>query len=62
MMSGDADFDYRAITAMFQHAYGICHVKDGDFDQKGKDYPIDLGEDVWNSEGERVSRVLLGRV
>jgi sugar phosphate isomerase/epimerase len=42
MMSGDADFAYRAIKAMFDHAYGICHVKDGDFDQNGKDYPIDL--------------------
>ncbi|HEY4907367.1 MAG TPA: sugar phosphate isomerase/epimerase family protein [Candidatus Acidoferrum sp.] len=42
MMSGNADFAYRAITAMFVHAYGICHVKDGDFAQNGKDYPIDL--------------------
>jgi sugar phosphate isomerase/epimerase len=42
MMSGDADFAYRAIEAMFQQAYGICHVKDGDFAQNGKDYPIDL--------------------
>ena len=44
MMSGNADFAYRAITAMFQHAYGICHVKDGDFEQNGKDYPIDLAK------------------
>ena len=44
MMSGDADFAYRAIKAMFDHAYGICHVKDGDFDQNGKDYPIDLAK------------------
>lgn len=42
MMSGDAEFNYRAMHAMFQNAYGICHVKDGDFDQQGKDYPIDL--------------------
>jgi sugar phosphate isomerase/epimerase len=42
MMSGDADFACRAIEAMFVHAYGICHVKDGDFAQNGKDYPIDL--------------------
>jgi sugar phosphate isomerase/epimerase len=42
MMSGDADFAYRAIEAMFENAYGICHVKDGDFEQQGKDYPIDL--------------------
>jgi sugar phosphate isomerase/epimerase len=44
MMSGDAGFAYRAITAMFEHAYGICHVKDGDFEQQGKDYPIDLAK------------------
>ncbi len=44
MMSGDADFDYRAMRAMFQHAYGICHVKDGDFDEKGKNFPIDLAK------------------
>jgi sugar phosphate isomerase/epimerase len=44
MMSGDADFDYRAMRAMFQHAYGICHVKDGDFDQNGKNFPIDLAK------------------
>ena len=44
MMSGNADFAYRAIQAMFGHAYGICHVKDGDFDQNGKDYPIDLAK------------------
>jgi len=44
MMSGNADLAYRAITAMFQHAYGICHAKDGDFDQNGKDYPIDLAK------------------
>jgi sugar phosphate isomerase/epimerase len=44
MMSGNADFAYRAIEAMFQQAYGICHVKDGDFEQNGKDYPIDLAK------------------
>jgi sugar phosphate isomerase/epimerase len=44
MMGGNADFAYRAIKAMFDHAYGICHVKDGDFAQNGKDYPIDLAK------------------
>ena len=44
MMSGNADYAYRAIKAMFAHAYGICHVKDGDFNQNGKDYPIDLAK------------------
>lgn len=30
MLSGDAGFNYRAVEAMFQHAYCICHVKDGE--------------------------------
>lgn len=41
-MSGDLDFNYRAVQAMFQHAYGICHVKDVDVGEKGKEYPVDL--------------------
>jgi sugar phosphate isomerase/epimerase len=41
-MSGDVDFNYRAVGAMFQHAYGICHVKDLDAEEKGKEYPVDL--------------------
>jgi sugar phosphate isomerase/epimerase len=42
MLSGDADFNYRALTAMFQHAYNICHVKDGEMDDDGKQFNVDL--------------------
>lgn len=42
MMSGDADFDYRALDAMFKHAYNICHVKDGETDDNGKLLTVDL--------------------
>lgn len=36
------DYNYHAVTAMFQHAYGICHVKDSE--QEGKKmFHIDLG-------------------
>lgn len=42
MMTGDADFNYRALTAMFQHAYSICHVKDGEADEHGKLFHIDM--------------------
>lgn len=42
MMGGDADFDYRALEAMFKHAYNICHVKDGETDDDGKLLNIDL--------------------
>jgi sugar phosphate isomerase/epimerase len=40
--SNDADFAYRAIDAMFAHAYGICHVKDGELDEQGKPVHVDL--------------------
>ena len=38
----DADFAYRAIDAMFAHAYGICHVKAGGVNDDGKVVPVDL--------------------
>ena len=37
----DADYAYRAIDEMFAHAYGICHVKDGEVDD-GKVSHVDL--------------------
>ncbi|HKW66098.1 MAG TPA: sugar phosphate isomerase/epimerase family protein [Terriglobales bacterium] len=42
MMGGDADFDYKAVTAMFGHAYNICHVKDSEVGDGGKEYRIDI--------------------
>jgi sugar phosphate isomerase/epimerase len=42
MLTGDADFNYRALTAMFKHAYGICHVKDGEDGDGGKHVSIDM--------------------
>jgi len=44
MMTGDADFNYRALQAMFQHAYCICHIKDGEADEHNKLLSIDLKE------------------
>ena len=41
-MKGDPDFNYRAVGAMFQLAYNICHVKDGEADEKGNYINIDL--------------------
>jgi len=38
----DEDFQDRAMEAMFSHAYGICHVKDGEVDDKGKASRVDL--------------------
>jgi sugar phosphate isomerase/epimerase len=42
MLTGNADFNYRALQAMFQHAYCICHVKDGETDDHDKLVSIDL--------------------
>ncbi|MGD0758494.1 MAG: sugar phosphate isomerase/epimerase family protein [Candidatus Sulfotelmatobacter sp.] len=40
--SDDEDFAYRAIDAMFAHAYGICHVKDGEPNEQGKPTHVDM--------------------
>jgi sugar phosphate isomerase/epimerase len=42
MLSGDADFNYQALQAMFQHAYNICHVKDGETNDDDKLFSVDL--------------------
>jgi len=42
MLTGNADFDYRAVTAMFRHAYNVCHVKDSEEGDGGKVYRIDI--------------------
>ncbi|HET9308587.1 MAG TPA: sugar phosphate isomerase/epimerase family protein [Candidatus Sulfotelmatobacter sp.] len=38
----DQDFQDRAMEAMFAYAYGICHVKDGEPDEKGKATHVDM--------------------
>ena len=55
MLTGDADFNYRALAAMFQHAYNICHVKDGETDDRGKPFTIDMKRsfDILKSSGFR---------
>jgi sugar phosphate isomerase/epimerase len=42
MLSGDADFNYRAVTAMFRHGYNICHVKNSEVNDEGKVARIDV--------------------
>ena len=53
MLTGDADFNYRALTAMFKHAYGICHVKDGEDGDAKKHVTIDMKKsfDILKSSG-----------
>jgi sugar phosphate isomerase/epimerase len=40
----DEEFNERAMEAMFSHAYGICHVKDGEVDEEGKASHVDLAK------------------
>jgi sugar phosphate isomerase/epimerase len=42
VLKGDLDFNYRAVKAMFDRAYNISHVKDGEADDHGKQWDIDL--------------------
>ena len=42
MMTGDAECNYRALQAMFQQAYCICHVKDSETDDHDKLLNVDL--------------------
>lgn len=55
MMTGNADFNYRALTAMFQHAYNICHIKDGETNEQNKYIFIDMQKsfDILKSSGYR---------
>jgi sugar phosphate isomerase/epimerase len=54
-LRGDPDFNDRALQAMFQHAYGICHIKDGETDDQGKQFTIDLKRafDILKASGYR---------
>jgi sugar phosphate isomerase/epimerase len=42
MLGGNEQFNYDAVTAMFKHAYNICHVKDSEA-EGNKVVHIDLG-------------------
>jgi len=37
-----AEYAYKGIAAMFQHAYGICHVKDTETTDKGEVSRVDM--------------------
>ena len=36
------EYAYRGIAAMFQHAYGICHVKDMETNEQGQVFRVDM--------------------
>ena len=39
---GDAEFNARGVTAMFKHAFNMCHVKDAVMGAGGQTYNVDL--------------------
>ena len=43
MLSGNEQFNYDAVTALFKRAYNICHVKDSEVDN-GKVVRVDLAK------------------
>ncbi len=42
LLERGSEYNYDAVRAMFDHAYGICHVKDSEQDGK-KMFQVDLG-------------------
>lgn len=42
MATENAQFNYQAVTKMFEHAYSICHVKDSEVGDNGKVYRVSL--------------------
>jgi sugar phosphate isomerase/epimerase len=43
MLKGDEDFNYKAVEAMFRHAYNISHVKDSEVDE-GKVFRVSMAK------------------
>jgi sugar phosphate isomerase/epimerase len=44
LQGGNADFNERGVTAMFQHAFNMCHVKDAVVGAGGEVYKVDLAK------------------
>lgn len=42
MLSGNAEFNYDALTLMFRHAYNIAHMKDSEVGGHGKLYTVNV--------------------
>jgi len=42
LATGREDYAYKGIAAMFQHAYGICHVKDMEINEQGQVFRVDM--------------------
>ena len=42
LATGREEYAYKGIAAMFEHAYGICHVKDAETNEKGQIFRVDM--------------------
>jgi len=42
LATGNEEHAYNGMAAMFQHAYSICHVKDGETNEQGKLFEVDM--------------------
>jgi sugar phosphate isomerase/epimerase len=42
LTTGREEYAYKGIAAMFEHAYGICHVKDMETNSKGQEFRVDM--------------------
>jgi sugar phosphate isomerase/epimerase len=42
LATGREEYAYKGIAAMFEHAYGICHVKDSEANDKGQIFKVDM--------------------
>jgi sugar phosphate isomerase/epimerase len=42
LATGREEYAYKGIAAMFDHAYGICHVKDSESNEKGQVFRVDM--------------------
>ncbi|MGA2591944.1 MAG: sugar phosphate isomerase/epimerase family protein [Bryobacteraceae bacterium] len=43
MLKGDEDFNYKAVDAMFRHAYNVSHAKDSEV-ENGKVFRVDMAK------------------
>lgn len=42
LTTGRDEYAYEGIAAMFEHAYGICHIKDAETNDKGQVFHVDM--------------------
>jgi sugar phosphate isomerase/epimerase len=42
LATGREEYAYEGIAAMFQYAYGICHIKDSETNERGQVFRVDM--------------------